>query len=127
MGKPPPGDKSFGIASAIRYYDIEDRDDTEKGYEAEILVVYDSSLAAYKKNLIKRQFTYIDTFDHEGPVVINAMHNLTVGVFENLDIILPVDAEKRIAYTQHILRGAALKKIPRGSGDMQTVGKGACG
>ena len=48
--------------------------------------------------------------DHEGPVVINAMHDLTVGVFENLEIILPADVDKRIAYTQRILIVSALKK-----------------
>ena len=30
-GKPPPGDKSFGIETAIRFYDIEDRDENERG------------------------------------------------------------------------------------------------
>ena len=98
MGKPPPGDKSFGIASAIRYYDIEDRDDTEKGYEAEILVVYDSSLAAYKKNLAKRKLPYIDMFDYEGPVVNSAMCNLTVRVFEHLKITPPPPGMRKKGY-----------------------------
>ena len=56
--------------------------------------VYDSSLAAYKQNLFKRQFSYIDMFDHEGPVVINAIRNLTVGMFEHLEIISPTEVEK---------------------------------
>ena len=38
------------------------------------------------------------------------MRNLTVGVFDHLDTTSPIDAEKRLAYTQRILRGAALKK-----------------
>ena len=79
--KPPPRDKSLGLEPAIRFYDIEDIYETENGEEIEILVVYDSSLAESKQNLVKRQFPYIDTFDHEGPVVINDMQNLTVGVF----------------------------------------------
>ena len=29
--KPPPGDKSLGLGTAIRFYDIEDRDETGKG------------------------------------------------------------------------------------------------
>ena len=66
-GKPPPGDKTWGIDLDIRFYDIEDGYETEKPEEAEILVVYDSSLAASKQNLVKRQFPYIDTFDNEGP------------------------------------------------------------
>ena len=72
--------------------------------------MYDSSLAESKQNFIKRQFPYIYTFDHEGPVVINEMCNLTVGVFDNLEIILPTDVDTRLAYTQRIFRGAALKK-----------------
>ena len=65
---------------------------------------------ASKKNFVKRKFPYIDTFDHEGPAVISATHNLTVGVFEHLDVTSPMDVEKRISYMQQILRGAALKK-----------------
>ena len=65
--KPPPGDKTCGLDPDICFYDIEDGDETEKVEEAEILVIYDSSLAAYKQNLFKRQFPYIDMFDHEGP------------------------------------------------------------
>ena len=41
---------------------------------------------------------------------MNAMHNLTAGVFEHLEIISPTDVDKRLAYTQRILRGYALKK-----------------
>ena len=40
-------------------------------------------------------------------MVIKAMRNLTVGVFENLEIISPTDVDKRLAYTQIILRGSA--------------------
>ena len=49
-------------------------------------------------------------FDHEGPAVISVMHNLTVKVFEHLNITSPMDVKKRLAYTQRILRRAALKK-----------------
>ena len=56
------------------------------------------------------QFPYTDTFNHEGPVVINSIHNLTVRVFENLEIISPTDVDKRLAYMQRILRGPSIKK-----------------
>ena len=49
-------------------------------------------------------------FDHEGPAVISAMYDLTVGVFEKLDIASPMDVDKILAYMQRILRGAELKK-----------------
>ena len=54
--KPPPGDKTLGIESAIRLYAIEDGDDTEEGEGAEILVIHESSIEAFKQNLVKRKF-----------------------------------------------------------------------
>ena len=42
--------------------------------------------------------------------MISAIRNITVGVFEHLRITSPMDAKKRLAYMQCILRGAALKK-----------------
>ena len=63
-----------------------------------------------KQNLVKRNFPYIDTFNHKGPVVISVMRNITVGVFEHLKITSPMNVDKRLSYTQIILRGAALKK-----------------
>ena len=107
-GKPLHGDKTFGIEPAICLYAIEYSDDTEKVEEAEILAVYKSSLVESKQNLVKMQFPYIDMFDHEVPVVIGAMRNLTVGFFEHLEIPSPMDVYKRLAYTQRILREAVL-------------------
>ena len=49
-------------------------------------------------------------FDHEGPTVVSAMHNLIVGVFEHLKTTSPMDVDQRLAYTQRILRRAAPKK-----------------
>ena len=34
LGNPPPGDKTLGIETLIRFYAIEDGDDTEEGEEA---------------------------------------------------------------------------------------------
>ena len=110
-GKPPPGDKTLGLDSLIRFYEIEDGDNTEKGEEAEILVMHDSSLKASKQNLGKRNFSFIDMFDHEGPAVINAMRDLTVGAFEHLEITSKLDLYIRIKYMERILRGPAIKKF----------------
>ena len=63
-----------------------------------------------KQNIVKRQFPYIGMFDHEEPMVINAMQNLTARFLEHLDIISPTDVDKRLAYMQRILRGSVLKK-----------------
>ena len=107
--KPLLGDKTFGIEPAIRFYDIEDGDETEKVEESEILVFYDSSLAVSNQNLTKRHFPYIGMFDHEGPVVINEMRYLTVGVFEHLEVIFPTDVYKRLAYTKRSSSEDALR------------------
>ena len=84
LGKPPPGDKTPGLEPAIRFYELEDGDKTEEGEESEILVIHDSRLVVSKKKLVKRKFSYINTFDHEGPSVASTMKDLTSGVFEHL-------------------------------------------
>ena len=37
------------------------------------------------------------------------MRNINVGVFEHLYITSNIDMDKRVAYTQSIIKGAALK------------------
>ena len=49
-------------------------------------------------------------FDHEGPTVVRAMHDRTVGVFDNLDITSLMCEDKRVAYLQSILIEYAIKK-----------------
>ena len=39
LGKPTPGDKTFGVYPGINFYAIEDKDETKKGEKVEILVV----------------------------------------------------------------------------------------
>ena len=82
LGKPPHGDKNLGLEPAIRFYMLEDGDETAEGEESEIPVFHDSSLALSKKNFVKRKFPYINTFDHEGPAVVNTMRDLTSRVCE---------------------------------------------
>ena len=106
----PLRDKTFGFDPYIRFYALEDVDETEKGEEAEIFVVYDSRFTASRQNLVKRHFPYINMFYHEGPIVINSMRYLTIRVFDHLEITSPMDVKKSLAYTQRILGGAALKK-----------------
>ena len=38
------------------------------------------------------------------------MHDLTVRVFENLEITSPIDMDQNLAYMQCILKGAGIKK-----------------
>ena len=51
------------------------------------------------KTLVKGKFPWIDTFDHMGSTVINAMCDLTVGVFEYLEITSKIHLDLRIKYT----------------------------
>ena len=97
LGKPPPGDKTFGTDPEIHFYDIEDGYAPEKGEEAEVLVIYDSSLAASNQNIFNRHFPYINKFDQKGPVFIGAMLNLIVRLFEHLDITSHMDMAKGLA------------------------------
>ena len=108
--KPRPEDKTLGLQTEIRSYELEESDETEEGEEAEIIVIHESILAASKQNLVKGIFPYIYTFDHEGPAVVSAMRDLTSGFSEQIQITSPMEVEKMIAYTQRILAVAALKK-----------------
>ena len=82
--KPPPGDKTLGVETAIFFYEIEDGDKNQEGEESEILIIHDKSLAATKQNLFKRKFPYINMFDHQVSAVVRAMRDLPSGVFEQL-------------------------------------------
>ena len=59
---------------------------------------------AYKKELVKSKLSYIDTFDQEGPAMISAMRYLTLGVFEYIEITSVIDVDKKIKYTECIMR-----------------------
>ena len=110
VGKPTHRNKTLGLFPAIRFYKIEDGDKTEEGEESEMLIIHDSILAASKQNLLKRRFRYIDMFDHEGPTIIRAMRDLTVGVFKYHDIMSVMDVYLKIKYMGRIIRRPALNK-----------------
>ena len=110
LGKPPTGVKNLGIDPAICFYAVEDGDETEEGEEAYIIFVYDSSLATSKQNLVKRKFPYIYIFYYDEPVVISTMRDITARVFDHLEITSHMDVDKRLAYTQRIIRGFTLTK-----------------
>ena len=113
MDKLLSGDKALGLEPDIHFYILEYDDKTAEGEEAEILVLHDSNLVVSNQKLIKMKLPYINTFDHEGPAVVNVMRDLTSGVFENLDIPYPIEVYQRVAYKQRILRGAAHKNTRR--------------
>ena len=75
---------------------VEDSDKTAEVEEAETLFVHDSSLAVYNQNLVKREFPYINMFNHEVPAVVNAMRDLTSGVFVHLYIASPMYVDQRV-------------------------------
>ena len=47
-------------------------------------------------------------FEHEIPAVISTMRDLTVGVFEHIEINSVIDVDKKIKYTEIILISSAL-------------------
>ena len=110
LEKPLPRDKTLVIDPEIFLYDIEDGGETEDGEESEILVIQDWSFAASKQNLAKRNFSYINMLNCEGPAVVNTVFDLTSGVFRHLYINYPMDVDQRVAYIQRIPRGAVIKK-----------------
>ena len=61
--------------------------------------MYGSRLTKTKQNFIKSKLPYINNFDYEGPSVISAMRDLTVGVFERVEIAYKLDLYLRIKYT----------------------------
>ena len=77
---------------------------------SEILVIHDPSLVASKKQIVKIKFPNMDTFYHEVPAVISEMHNITFGVSKHLETISLMGVDKRIKYTERILRGPVLNK-----------------
>ena len=106
--KPIPGNNTLGLDPEILFYKLEDGDETPEGEEAEIFVIHDSILAASKQNIVNRKFLYIDMSNHDVHASVNAVHDLTSGVFDHLEITSPMDMDQRVSYTQHILRGAVL-------------------
>ena len=50
-------------------------------------------------------------FNHEGPVVIRAMRDITVGLFGHVEIVSNIDLGIRIKCTECILRNLTLKKF----------------
>ena len=94
--KPIPRDKTLGLDLVIWEYMLEDGDDNAEVEEAETLFIHDSSLAVYNQNLVKRKFPYINMFNHEVSVVVNAMRDLTSGVFVHLYIASPMYVDQRV-------------------------------
>ena len=52
MGNPPPRDEPLGLKSEICFFAIEEGDETDKGEEAEILVITTKSSWQPSKNYI---------------------------------------------------------------------------
>ena len=65
---------------------------------------------ATKRKLINRKFPHINTFDHEVPTVVNAMHDLTIVIFEHLYITSDTDVDQREKFTERILIAPSLNK-----------------
>ena len=53
-------------------------------------------------------FPYINMFDHEASSIISTIRNLTVGVFEHIEITSIMDVDRSIKYTYSIMGVPAL-------------------
>ena len=62
------------------------------------------------QNLIRRNFSCINNFYYELPVVVNVVHDLTVGVFKHIDITSKLIIYNRIKYIEIILTVTVLNK-----------------
>ena len=80
-----------------------------------------------KQNLVKRKFPYIDMLNNQGPALVFTMHDLTVGVFENLESKSPMDVDKIIDYTHHMLRGTEFKEYKQVLAGCKESSKGIYG
>ena len=67
---------------------------TEELEDTEILVIYYSIPLATKKHLVKSKLPSINMFYCEVLTVVSVMCDLTVGVFENIDITFKLDIDK---------------------------------
>ena len=72
--------------------------------------MHDKSLASTKQNLVKSKFPFINMFNHQLLTVVHAVCNLTVGVFEHLEITSSMDFGQSIGYTHIIIRVSCLDK-----------------
>ena len=79
------------------------------------------------RKIVKNRFPYIDTFNHEGPSVISVMRNLTIRVFEHIEITYVMDVDLSIKHTERILRGTSLKKYQHILAGCKALAKGIYG
>ena len=79
------------------------------------------------RKIVKNRFPYIDTFNHEGPSVISVMRNLTIRVFEHIEITYVMDVDVSIKHTERILRGTSLKKYQHILAGCKALAKGIYG
>ena len=59
--------------------------------------------------------------------MVHTIHDLTSKLFENLEITSPLGVDKRVNYTQRIIRGAPLKKYKTILTECNEIAKGIYG
>ena len=106
-----PGDKYTGLDPAILFYEVEDDDNYDSGNEAVIHVKIDKSLRDTKQNTKKWTFPVIKYFDHQGPKVIRVLREITVIVFEHLEITTWKGIDQRWMFIDQVLKGTDLTKF----------------
>ena len=80
------GDKRPRLKSEIRFYEVEDDDNYDGGYEAVIHIKIDKASRANKHNTNKLTFPVTKHFYRKGPMVVHMLCKITVSVFKHLGI-----------------------------------------
>ena len=76
---------------------------------------YDKICTGKKVNLITKATPVINSLDNNGQSNIPAMQDLSMGIFEHLDITYWSCVDARLRYTESILKVAAHPKTDQGS------------
>ena len=62
------------------------------------------------RKIFRSKFPRINTFNHERPTMVNAMCDLTVRLFDHMDIMVKIVLDIRIDYTEYILTVPEMEK-----------------
>ena len=115
-GKPPPREKPLGLSqrsTSTKWNFTPTKQKTviilKKDNNPKSLLFMTQPLRQLRKTIVRKKLPPINTFNNQGPTVVNLMRDLTVGIFEHLDITAKTDVDKSVKYIYLILSGPVLK------------------
>ena len=93
------GDKFPRINPSIHFYEVEDDNKSDSGYEAVIHVKIEKSKPVTNQNLNKITFLVIKSFGHQEPRVVCVLREIAVSVFGQLGITTWKGIDQRWVYS----------------------------